>query len=163
MSKSVVLIDTNILCCLFQIPGKATCHKYSLHEIQTKLKTYEDQNATFIIPFPVIIEVGNHIANTANAFENAKKFVDVIEKIKSGITPYAIFSDQKILWDERTLSAIMSDWPKLSNQLSLCDFLIKFLADYYQKGNWQVNIFTSDEGLKSFEPSPILIPRRRQK
>jgi len=64
--KSVMILDTSVLCVWLKVPGKETCGSGSScldftkvdHEIKAAIHT----QYTLVLPLSSIIETGNHIA-----------------------------------------------------------------------------------------------------
>jgi hypothetical protein len=170
MRQKILVIDTSILCCYLQVPGKETCgtaeNKWDFSRVNQLLAEEERQGSTFVLPLATIIETGNHIAQApSERYERALNLVDIIRKALDKKSPWAQFSEQAELWTDDHLHKLIADWPaQASQKLSIGDATIKSVADYYAKvGSWEVEIITGDEGLKSYEPAkPTRVPRRRK-
>jgi len=170
MKRKILVIDTSILCCWLQVPGKETCgvqgNKWDYKRVNDLLTEEERQGATFVLPLATIIETGNHIAQAAkDRYECAQKLVRIIQKALDKESPWAQFSEQAELWTAGELHKLIKEWPDQANQrLSIGDATIKSVAEYYAKVNgWEVEILTGDEGLKAYEPTkPARTPRRRR-
>ncbi|MGK7920633.1 MAG: hypothetical protein AB4080_11575 [Trichodesmium sp.] len=67
------------------------------------------------------------------------------------------------------MKQLADEFPNFASQgFALGDATIKSVAEYYNKSEYQVEIFTGDKGLKSYEPSqpkqpPQISPPRRNK
>lgn len=170
MKRKILVIDTSILCCWLQVPGKETCgtkeNVWDYKRVSDLLAEEERQGATFVLPLATIIETGNHIAQaTKDRYECAQKLVRIIQKALDKESPWAQFSEQAELWTATELHKLIKEWPDQANQrLSIGDATIKSVAEYYAKVNgWEVEIMTGDEGLKAYEPTkPARTPRRRR-
>ncbi|KZE95416.1 hypothetical protein AVP43_02356 [Geobacillus stearothermophilus] len=170
MKRKILVIDTSILCCWLQIPGKETCgsqgNMWNYERVNDLLTDEEHQGATFVLPLATIIETGNHIVQAAkDRYEYAQKLVRIIQKALDKESPWAQFSEQAELWKADELHKLIAEWPQQANQrLSIGDSTIKSVADYYAKvSGWEVEILTGDEGLKAYEPAkPTRVPRRRR-
>ena len=80
MKNKVVIIDTSIMCCWLNISGKETCgsadDQWDNARVIEYINNQTDLGATLVLPFPVIIETGNHIAQAAERrYECAMEFV----------------------------------------------------------------------------------------
>lgn len=166
MSKKVLILDTSVLCCLFNVDGKETCgpnnDKWNTKRIEDLLKV--EKSATVVLPLASIIETGNHIAQAgARRFETAQAFCDKLKLVADGEIPWAAFSQQAELWSTESLHTIATEWPNYAKAgISMGDLTIKNVAEYYSKSGMTVEIITGDQGLKAYQPStPALVPRRR--
>lgn len=168
MSK-VVVMDTSILCCWLNIPGKETCgptgNQWDNERVKKEIENEMKQNATLVLPLATIIETGNHIAQAnRNRYEIASEFAGILNLTAESKTPWAAFTDQSILWDVEGLKTLAEEWPKLAAQgLAIGDSTIKNVANYYAAMGKAVEILTGDQLLQSYTPakSPQL-PRRRK-
>lgn len=168
MVNKVLIMDTSVLCCLFDVAGKSTCgrdgDKWDKARIEKLLE--DEQGATIVLPLASIIETGNHIAQAASRrFETATAFCEKLKHAANANIPWAAFSDQAELWSQENLLKLACGWPSLANTgLSMGDATIKDVAEYYGKSGMVVEIITGDEGLKAYETSvPVQIPRRRRR
>ncbi|HEU4965797.1 MAG TPA: hypothetical protein VFV52_18460 [Bacilli bacterium] len=175
MSK-VLVLDTSMLCCWLQVPGKDTCvapdGKWDFDRVNEKIQAEKEENTTFVIPLAAIIETGNHIAQakTGNRYEVACKLAEIMRQTAESLSPWAAFDNQSHFWKGDGLKQLASEFPEKANEkISIGDLTIKSVADYYSKmgGIYKVEIFTADAGLKAYEPvsktPPIPQPRRRKR
>ena len=68
------------------------------------------------------------------------------------------------LWAKENLKVLADRWKEsvISGQ-SLGDASIVDVANYYASAEFEVEIFTGDEGLKAYEPATMAVkPRRRR-
>ena len=172
----IIIIDTSIMCCWLNICGKETCGSHENIWDHEKVKQFiEDETkagSTLVLPLPVIIETGNHIAQASSGrYECAVEFIDIINKAVDEKSPWAAFSGQQDLWDGEKIKDLISRWPELvkpdeKGNLSMGDLMIKAVADFYAPLGNEVVILTGDKGLKIYEKVDIggvLVPRRRRK
>ncbi|WP_138227075.1 hypothetical protein [Paenibacillus algicola] len=169
--KKILIIDTSILCCWINVPGKEVCgsdtDRWDSERAKKKIDDEVRSGATLVLPLATIIETGNHISqSTGDRYGTAKRLIAIINKAIQNETPWAAFSDQSILWGEDEVSRLTEEWPTLAAQgISIGDATIKTVADYYAKiQSYQVEILTGDAGLKSYEPIRLMpTPRRRKR
>jgi hypothetical protein len=168
--RKVLVIDTSILCVWLDVPGKETCGPnhdcWDKQRVTDKIRQEEAAKTTFVLPLASIIETGNHIAQIKgySPLKYAQSFAELMHKTAEEQTPWAAFAQQSELWSADKLKNLANNWPPLAAQkLSLGDATIKDVAEYYTKMNYQVEILTGDQGLKSYEPAQIDLPRRRQR
>lgn len=175
MKSKVIIIDTSIMCCWLNICGKETCgpnnDRWDKARVMEYINNETDHGATLVLPFPVIIETGNHIAQAADRrYECAVEFVEVINKAVDEESPWAAFSRQKGLWDDEKIKELVEVWPEFVKEqkgknLSMGDVMIKSVADFYRDAGSEVVILTGDKGLMNHEHVDITrvsVPRRRQ-
>ncbi|MEI2769918.1 MAG: hypothetical protein V9G98_04000 [Candidatus Competibacter sp.] len=169
MSKRVLILDTSVLCCWLQIPGKEEAgpiHDRWNHErINSLLEQERIKKSTFVLPIATLIETGNHIAQApSHRFECAGRLATYLREAADAQSPWAAFTEQSPLWQAENLRRLADTWPRsASGGTSIGDATIKDVAEYYAKAGYSVEILTGDAGLKAHEPAaPVAIPRRRR-
>jgi hypothetical protein len=90
--RTYCIIDTCILCNLFQIPNKSN----DWQDISKTFRSYQDEKKyKFIIPMTVILETGNHIAQNGDGRQKrqiAEKFRNfILEALKAKGEREAVF------------------------------------------------------------------------
>ena len=167
--KKLLIIDTSILCCWLEVPGKETAGTLSdlwtFDRVDQLLGLEKQSDSQFVLPIATLIETGNHIAQcNGERYNLARKLTSLLESAVEGTSPWMIFSEQSTLWEKKQLAELVEGWPSLAAQrLTIGDATIKQVADYYASTRFVVEILTGDAGLKAYEPSkPPLVPRRRQ-
>ncbi|MBF0428645.1 MAG: hypothetical protein HQL94_06945 [Magnetococcales bacterium] len=172
MGKKVLVLDTTLLVVWLRFPGENAVGPkddlWTFDRIDQHFKESEQQGATFVLPLATIIETGNMICKCEqHCRENlSKQLAEIIRKCASGDSPWALFSDQSVLWTPAQLVELAETWPSQINYNrchSLGDATIKTVAEYYTKSGFAVEIATGDAGLKYFQyPQPQPSPRRRR-
>lgn len=168
MPSKVLIIDTSILCCWLEIPGKETAgpdgDKWDHNRVATTIRDEENKGSIFVLPIASLIETGNHIAQiNGNRYDVAIEFAKHIRKTATAETPWAAFTDQSPLWDTENLLRLSDTWPELAaSKLSIGDATIKDVAEYYAEAGFSVEILTGDEGLKAYTPAQKPPPPRRR-
>lgn len=169
MSRRVLILDTSVLCCWLQVPGKDEAgpinDRWTHDRINTLLEEERTKDSTFVLPIATLIETGNHIAQApSQRFERANSLATCLRAAADAQSPWAAFIDQTPLWQSDNLRLLAETWPHLAmGGISIGDHTIKDVAEYYAKAGYQVEILTGDAGLKSYEPiRPVAIPRRRR-
>ncbi|MBI4740816.1 MAG: hypothetical protein HY777_04500 [Betaproteobacteria bacterium] len=169
MRKRVLILDTSVLCCWLQVPGKATTgpanDRWNHDRIDALLEQERAKNSTFVLPIATLIETGNHIAQApSQRFERASNLANYLREAADARSPWAAFTDQSPLWQAENLRTLADSWPRLAAAgTSIGDATIKDVAEYYAKAGYFVEILTADAGLKAYEPvQPVAIPRRRR-
>lgn len=167
--KKVLIFDTSILCVWLKVSGMCSAgpddDKWDFMRVKQKIDEEIENGTFFVLPLAVIIETGNHIAH---AHDNRRKvayaFADLMMKTSESASPWAAFTQQSELWNPEGLKNLALRWRDTAESgQSLGDASIVDVANYYYKMDYEVEIFTGDDGLKAFEPSPRenkLKPRR---
>lgn len=169
MSKRVLILDTSVLCCWLQIPGKDQAgpdvDKWDFSRISKLIEEELKKTSTLVLPIATLIETGNHVAQAAdsNRFQRANKLVQYLREATDEQSPWAAFTDQSSLWQPEHLHNLANSWPALAaGGLTIGDATIKNVAEHYARAGYQVEILTGDAGLKAYQPTtPIRVPRRR--
>lgn len=169
--RKLRVIDTSVFCVWLRVPGFDHCgpthDTWDFNRIDRALRQAEDEGEQFVLPLAVIIETGNHIAQSSgDRFPVAKRFVACIEKTANNESPWVFFGDQTSFWEPQKLIELTHEWiDHVASKSSFGDISIKQVADHYARtGSMEVLIFTGDAGLRAFEPAkPPLIPRRRKR
>ena len=169
MGKQVFILDTSVLCCWLQIPGKEEAgplhDRWNHQRISTLLAKERALQSTFVLPLATLIETGNHIAQAPHhRFECASRLAACLQEATDAQSPWAAFTDQSPLWQADLLRELAVTWPQLATGgTSIGDATIKNVAEYYARAGYVVEILTGDEGLKAYQPAkPPQIPRRRR-
>lgn len=168
-AKSVVVIDTSILCVWLKLPGLETCgpdaDRWDFPRVDREIQGHLTAGSSFILPLTTIIETGNHIAKaTGDRLPFAKELGEIMRKAAEAESPWAAFSEQADRWSPDNLKKLSEEWPPLAAQkFSIGDATIKDVADYYAKMGCRVTLLTGDQQLAAHQPPPPqLIPRRRK-
>ncbi len=168
MSKTVVVIDTNILAAWLRVPGKETCgsgeNMWDHRRADQEIARYTKQGATIVLPFAAIIETGNFIGHECH-YASAKSLAKLIVQCVDQQSPWAAFEDQSKLWDRDALRGLAETWPEQAKSgVQMGDLTIRRIADYYQQAGQHCEILSGDAGVKAYESAkPTLVPRRRQR
>jgi hypothetical protein len=169
-SKSVLIVDTDILCVWLKIPGFDSCgpdvQRWDFPRIDGEITTALELHFTLVLPLATIIETGNHIAHAAELRrERALDLANLMRKAADETTPWAAFTEQAELWSGSNLKTLAEVWPDLAaTGLTIGDATIKDVAEYYSAMGFVVRRLSGDTKLAAYEPPhPRLVPRRRQR
>lgn len=167
-NRKVLVLDTSVLCCWLEVPGKQTAGSrddpWTTERIATLIKTETAKGSVLVLPIASLIETGNHIAQAqSRRHECAVELAMHIASTADAASPWAAFTEQSTLWEPEKLKAMAREWPDLAKGgLSIGDATIKQVAEHYARAGFRVEILTGDAGLKAYEPThPPLQPRRR--
>lgn len=151
------IIDTNILCCYLQIPGKETVGSsdiWNLEKIEEKINKISENNEGIVVPLPIMIELGNHIGHE-QCRDSYLRFKELIRKTIDFQAPFHAFNEQRIFWEGKALLDIVEQWGGhfYSSDAGLADILILALASYFKTNlsgrRYEVEIWSADGGLNS--------------
>ena len=169
-SKSVLILDTSVLCVWLKIPGFDSCgsdvHRWDFAKIDEEITTAVEMHFTLVLPLATIIETGNHIAHAPERRrDRAIALADLIRKAADETSPWAAFTEQAGLWSADNLKKLADVWPDLAaTRLAIGDATIKDVAEYYIAMGFDVRLLSGDSRLAAYElPHPPLVPRRRQR
>jgi hypothetical protein len=175
MRNKIIIIDTSIMCCWLNICGKETCgpdhDKWDKKKVEKYINNKTDEGALLVLPFPVIIETGNHIAQAPERrYECGVEFAEMVIKSVTEESPWAAFSRQEGLWEGENIKKLVEVWPEFVKEqkeknLSMGDIMIKSVADFYAELGSEVMILTGDQGLQihaNVDIKPANVPRRRK-
>lgn len=169
-SKSVLIVDTNLLCVWLKIPGMETCgaagNEWDFKRVDDEIKTALELGYWLVLPLATLIETGNHIAHTPQyRLERANALGEIMTKVADGESPWTVFHHQTELWSPEHIKDLSQTWPPLAqNKLAMGDATIKKVGEYYAKLGSEVHFLTADAQLKAHQPEgpTIAPPRRRQ-
>ena len=170
MSRRVLILDTSVLCCWLQVPGKLEAgpvsDRWTFERIDALLAQEQQSGSLFVLPLATLIETGNHIAQApSQRRDRAHRLAALLGQAAQARSPWAAFTEQSALWAPAGLSRLAESWPPLAeSRLSMGDATIKEVAEFYAKvPDCHIEILTGDAGLKAYEPiKPVLVPRRRR-
>lgn len=169
MTRRVLVLDTSVLCCWLQIPGKEIAgpdsDRWDYDRISNLLEKERLSGSFFVLPLATLIETGNHVAQSnGDRFSLACALAECMCNAVEAASPWAAFTDQSPLWDGENMRRLAEMWPKLAAQrITIGDATIKDVAEHYAQAGFDVEILTGDAGLKAHQPvcSPR-VPRRRR-
>jgi len=165
----VLIIDTSILCVWLELPGFERCGSdadpWDMERVKAKIEMEETAGNSLILPLATIIETGNHISHikTRDILPYAQRFADILRASVNNEAPWAAFSDQGQLWDNEAIIRYADTWPlQAARRQSLGDASIVDVANYFVQLGEEVEIFTGDEGLRSYSPATPTLPGLRR-
>lgn len=169
MRKKVLIIDTNILCVWLKVKDMYPIgqdNQITPEAVEAYINQAVSDGSTLILPLAVIIETGNHIEHSSgDVYQKAQELVEMIKKAVNEETPWAAFTQQRELWQGEGLLNLTQRWMEnVSSGQSFGDASIVDVANYYFSMDYEVEIYTDDDGLKSYEPKRLQqqTPRRRR-
>ncbi len=167
MSRKVAIVDTSILCCWLSVPGRETAGSapdlWDNARATAEVDDALDDGFQLVMPVTSVIETGNHISHALTGrYEKANEFVVFLKRASAGDEPWAPFAEQ-FGTIGAAIGELAPNWPNAATRgVSLGDFLITSVADYYSLAGFTVRIITTDSLLRSHVPlAPETRPRRR--
>lgn len=168
--RKILIIDTSILCVWLKVTNMEVCgpddDKWDFLRVDSKIRKEQSAGTTFVLTIATIIETGNHIAHAhGDRFALGKALGTIIDKVVEEKSPWAAFTEQSELWKPENLKRLSDKWQTTVAQgQSLGDASIVDVAEYFAEAGFEVEIFTGDQGLKSYEPAiKPFVPRRRRR
>lgn len=108
MSNKIWIIDTSVLCELLPVPGKSSVENRK--QVLTDFKSRIENKDQFLMPYTVLIEVGNHIGQSdGNRYQLATKFItEIVQKTLDGEAPWKLMK----VPDIEKVNEWLKDFPK---------------------------------------------------
>ena len=111
MSKRVLVIDTSVLCCWLEVPGKEVAGPAGDRWDHTRISSLIDleiqQNSTLVLPMATLIETGNHIAQApGQRHRTSTRLAECLRQAAEAESPWAAFTDQSPLWEAEKLAEL---------------------------------------------------------
>jgi len=167
-SNRVAIIDTSLMCCWLRIPGRDTVgsepDRWDHHRTDSAICSEIAAGRQLVFPITTLIEAGNFSAQTPHSRrEAAQRLSEKLREALSGSRPWSSFTEQFTTIHQDALTMVCDHWPdEAAREVSIGDYLIKSVADYYGRSGFDVNILSSDSLLRSHVPAePEKKPRRR--
>ncbi|OFU55605.1 hypothetical protein CFREN_01235 [Corynebacterium freneyi] len=123
----VVFVDTSVLTCLLDVPGK----NQDRESVIPQFKTYKKAMVTMILPVTAVVETGNHIAQLSDGHqrrEAAQRFDKTLAKVESGESPWI---PNELTWDPTMIR-------RLRNTTASGDDLVERLAQKVGAGDCMI-------------------------
>lgn len=153
MAELVGIIDTGVLCCWLEVPGRSTAgsapNGWDKRRANTEIDSIIKKKGTLILPLSVIIETANHIAQAAHSRKSkAALLFDKIVAAANGTAPWRNFPEPEILWNQQWYKSAADEWPVLAEQkLGLADYTLSSIAIYFNELGSEVRTLTTDNAV----------------
>ncbi|MCE1225756.1 MAG: hypothetical protein LWW87_04610 [Geobacteraceae bacterium] len=162
MKNYVFIIDTSYLLELFKVPGKFT--DAAAFTIKEKFKDAADKNARFVVPFPCIFELANHIAHVADGGQRQTLSGALYNAVKSSLTK----AEPWIIPPQKEQNELIQTLCQIFHEQTCCmgcgltdTFIIEEAKHWKRKHNqtgYYIHIWSKDHNLKAFEPDHEMNP-----
>lgn len=156
MNNYVFIIDTSYLLELFKVPGKFNAA--AALAIKEKFKEAATNNARFIVPFPCIFELANHIAHVADGGQRQALSGALFQAVKSSLDN----AEPWIIPPQKEQNELLQSLCKIFHEETCCSgcgltdtFIIEEARHWKKKHNqsgYYIHIWSTDRNLKAFEP-----------
>lgn len=153
MAELVAVIDTGVLCCLLQVPGKETAGSGQNHwngaRAQSEIDSVTSRKGTLILPLSVIIETANHIAQaTHSRRQKADVLFDRVTVSLAGTYPWRRFDESQLLWNEDWYREAKANWPGYAERgMGLADYSLASISRFFHRLGSEVRTLTTDQAL----------------
>jgi len=143
----LLIIDTSVFLNILDIPG----YNQERLAVISNFGVYINNNDKFFLPYPALLETGNHIAqlNGNLKFTMAKKFVKEIKLALNDEVPYKPLKFP----DKSDLLGWIEDFPEIAGKgIGFGDFSI--IKDWEEQvkmfPSWSVRIWSLDQHLQGY-------------
>ena len=157
---SVVVLDTSYLDELMSIPGKSDPIATAM--IKEKFRQNFEAGSRFFVPFPVVLELANHISNVPDGNVRGKLSDDFSRTITlcvedNGPWVVTLLNDNPVLEINDLMRLCNTFCDEFSmQQISITDTAViseaRRLKVQYRSYRFPVYIWTRDHGMKAHEP-----------
>lgn len=156
MNNYVFIIDTSYLLELFKVPGKF--NEASAVTIKEKFKVAAENKARFVVPFPCIFELANHIAHVTDGGQRGTLSGILYQTVKKSLDN----GDPWIIPPQKEQNELLESLCKIfyeetcSLGCGLTDTFIieeaKHWKKKYNQAGYHIHVWSKDHNLKAFEP-----------
>lgn len=153
MPELVGVVDTGVLCCWLEVPGRETAgsgdQRWDNARANAKIDEVINRSGTLILPLSVIIETANHIAqaNHSRKTKAEQLFHRVIASL-NGTHPWKQFSEPERLWNKEWYARAQAQWPVYADRrIGLADYSIADISRYFFELGSEVLTLTADQAL----------------
>lgn len=158
------------MCCWLKVPGRETAggghDRWTYDQTSAAIDAELKGGAQLVFPLATLVETGNHITHAPHdTYQAAERLSELLRKAIEGAAPWIPFAEQSTTISGDGLMEIVENWKnEAARGISIGDFLIQKVADYYSIASFEVKILSSDYHLRQYQPKkPPREPRRRQR
>jgi len=162
--SDVIFIDTSILLCIINVPGKSD----GRDEVVAEFSRLIEEGALLILPMASIIETGNHIAQLSNGYHRRER-ASVLQKFildSVDATPPWVVGETK--WDGDllralaegipgtalgSLSELASTWEVGAGDATIVHEALRYKQQTHVPSGQAVRVWSLDSGLVSVSES----------
>lgn len=169
MPELVAVIDTGVLCCWLEVPGRETAgsgdNRWDANKARSCVDAIINRSGTLILPLAVVIETANHIAQANHSRrERAQMLFGRVVASLRGTHPWKQFDEPQRLWTSDWYIEAEQNWPDFADRrIGLADYSIAAISRYFFALGLEVITLTADQDLAAEVGHlvPTAQPRRR--
>lgn len=149
--RSVILIDTSVLCNLLKVPFMCERHE----EVRRQLEVFKNENVVLTIPLAAVVETGNHVAHQGDGDQRRKsagRFKEFILRAVRGQQPFELLNV-----DKSRLDVLLEGYPDYAmRKVGLGDqtILDAFAEVRERLPTHRVRIWSFDSDLAGYDTHP---------
>lgn len=153
MPELVAVIDTGVLCCWLEVPGKESAGsgdtRWDSRRAREAVDNIIGRSGTLILPLSVVIETANHIAQANHSRrEKAQTLMNRVIASLNGTHPWKQFDESQRLWNNQWYSNTHKEWPNFADRgIGLADYSISAISRYFFELGAEVFTLTADRAL----------------
>ena len=165
MPELVGIVDTGVMCCWLEVPGRSTAGsgagKWDNAKANEAIDYIIRRNGTLVLPTSVIIETANHISQAPHSRKvKAEILFDRIVSSSEGEQPWRRFPEADRFWTPEWYRNARIEWPLYAERgVGLADFSIVTIARFFNEIGSEVRTLTTDGSL-SAEVGYLAAPKR---
>lgn len=155
MPELIAVVDTGVMCCWLEVPGKSTAGSgagaWNKARADKEINAVVKAKGTLILPLSVVVEVANHIAQSN--VSRRTRAIDLFNKVLATLDdtrPWRKFEETKRLWVRDWYIKAAEEWPEYANSgIGLADYSLIGIAHYFFELGSEVKVLTTDALLGS--------------
>lgn len=150
MPELIAVVDTGVLCCWLEVPGKETAgsgaDRWDANRARSAVDEVIRRSGTLILPLSVTIETANHIAQAAQSRRaKAQQLFDRVVASMNGTHPWKRFDESQRLWTSSWYTQAQREWPDFADRgIGLADYSIAGISRYFFEVGSEVVTLTTD-------------------
>ena len=146
-------MDTGVLCCWLEVPGKETANSGRNRRDNARANAEIDRvtgaGGTIILPNSVIVETARFISQAPRSRRvKAEQLLDRAVASLGPVTPWRNFSEFERLWNKDWYETARQQWPNFADRgVSLTDYSVISIVRYYREIGITCEILTTENSL----------------
>lgn len=172
MVETVAVIDTGVLCCWLEVPGRNTANSgdnlWNNARANDEIDRITNANGTIILPNAVILETARFISQATHSRRvKAEMLLDKALAAHDAVSPWKRFNENERLWTQDWYRDARAQWPELADhRISLTDFALLWIVDYFRRLGSSCDLLTTENALAekvALINQPLDVNRRRRR
>jgi hypothetical protein len=155
MSSAIAVLDTGVLCCWLEVPGRETAGSepglWNNARANEEISRIIALNGTIVLPNSVIVETARHISMAQHSRRTkAMQLLDRALASLDGTSPWQRFEERGRLWDRQWYDEARRIWPDLANRrISLTDYSVLSIVRYFRNLGIACSLLTTEQYLEN--------------